>query len=184
VVYYSVTGHRHFHHAHAKNIAHRLARGEIVCNLDADNFTGFGFAQYLIDAFSSGKSIMVRSPGGLNGTFGRIAMRKMDFEAIGGYDERMDYGWGYEDTDLIKRAIMAGMEEHYIPPTNGFLTAIEHDDLERTQYNRIKIFRHFSRQCHKSLSLETLSRGGFVANAGKLWGKARAIRNFADIVEI
>src|SRR5258706_4595904 len=119
VVYYSVTGFQYFHHAHAKNIAHRLARGEIVCNLDADNFTGFGFAQYLIDAFSSDKPVLLRSPRGIKGTFGRIALRKIDFEAIGGYDERMDCGWGFEDTDLVKRAVMAGIAEQFLHFVRG-----------------------------------------------------------------
>jgi hypothetical protein len=36
-----------FHHSHAKNIAHRVATGDVVCNVDADNFTGQGFAQML-----------------------------------------------------------------------------------------------------------------------------------------
>ncbi|MEM3116796.1 MAG: glycosyltransferase family A protein, partial [Nitrososphaerales archaeon] len=42
-----------FHHSHAKNVAALLARGEIICNLDADNFTGPGYAKYLIDAIEN-----------------------------------------------------------------------------------------------------------------------------------
>jgi hypothetical protein len=31
----------------AKNIAHQIATGDIVCNLDADNYTGKDFAFYI-----------------------------------------------------------------------------------------------------------------------------------------
>ena len=43
LVYYRAEGYQRFFMAHAKNVAHRLARGEIVCNVDADNLTGWGF---------------------------------------------------------------------------------------------------------------------------------------------
>jgi hypothetical protein len=183
VVFYSVTGYKHFHHAHAKNIAHRLARGKIVCNLDADNFTGFGFAEYLIHAFSTGKPIMLRSPTGIGGTFGRIALRKTDFESIGGYDERMAFGWGYEDWDLIKRAIMAGIEDRYIPVQSLFLTAILQDKVERTLFNEMKSIQCSHRR-HKLLSWKSLSKHEFVANKGKPWGTATVTRNFSETIII
>jgi GT2 family glycosyltransferase len=53
VVVYSTPADR-FRMAHAKNMAHRAAiaeGGEILVNLDADNFTGPGFARYLKKMF-------------------------------------------------------------------------------------------------------------------------------------
>ena len=44
-------GHTSFRHSHAKNMAHALATGDYVCNVDADNFLGFGFVHYLRAVF-------------------------------------------------------------------------------------------------------------------------------------
>ncbi len=134
LVFYSASGFQHFNFAHAKNIAHRLARGEIVCNLDADNFTGLGFAEYLMDVFSTCERLMMRAPRLIKGTNGRIALRKSDFEAIGGYDERMELGWGFEDDDLIRRGTMAGIKKRIIPIKSSFLTAIQHADSDRIKF--------------------------------------------------
>ena len=109
VVYYRADGFTHFRMAHAKNIAHRLAAGEIVCNLDADNFLGTGFAEFLLETFGSGERIFARSPVS-KGTHGRIAFRKADWMALGGYDERVSHGWGFEDQDRIQRARPAACE--------------------------------------------------------------------------
>ena len=43
--------------AHAKNMAHRLGiieGADILCNLDADNFTGPGFASYIAEQMQAG----------------------------------------------------------------------------------------------------------------------------------
>ena len=77
----------HFQMAHAKNLSHRLARGGIVCNMDADNFSGCGFADYLMREFSSRSSIFVKGKG--HGLGGRLAFRRDEFLALGGYDEAM-----------------------------------------------------------------------------------------------
>jgi hypothetical protein len=41
VVYWKERTAKHYHSSHAKNIATGLCRGEVVCNLDADTFTGW-----------------------------------------------------------------------------------------------------------------------------------------------
>jgi hypothetical protein len=57
VVYYHFPEPEHFNMAHAKNMAHRLAfereGAKIACNVDADNFTGQGFASMLHETFDS-----------------------------------------------------------------------------------------------------------------------------------
>lgn len=185
LVYYSAAGFQRFHMAHAKNIAHRAARGEIVCNLDADNFTGPRFAEYLIQVFV-GKKRFVVCPGSAKGQYGRgahgrIAMRKCDFEAIGGYDERMQFGWGFDDKDIIRRAHMAGYREHTIPPDSLFLRVIQHESFERGKYTRCHDVRQ-SDKLHKILSDESITSGKFVANYGKKWGAAVLKKNFAETI--
>jgi hypothetical protein len=127
VNYYRECSRRYYKEANAKNIAARLARGRIVCNLDADNFTGPGFAYYLQERMKP-KTIF-RPLWGLPSVGGRIALLKEDFLALGGYDETFE-GFGWQDGDLFLRAVFQGFHWEEIPPTHlGF---IDHDDDLRT----------------------------------------------------
>ncbi len=130
----------HFHHAHAKNMAHRLATGDVVCNLDADNYTGKDFARYLATEFANGEHVLSHFTFGVmthdpdkNGFFGRISMRREDFLALGGYSEtRFKKGWGYEDTDFIMRAMKLGLESK--PMFNKeYMGVIAHGNEERVK---------------------------------------------------
>jgi hypothetical protein len=51
---------RFFNMAHAKNVAHRLASGRIVCNVDADNFVSGEFTRWLLKLFASRQRIIAR----------------------------------------------------------------------------------------------------------------------------
>jgi len=99
-----------FRMAHAKNLAHRCAIAEgadIVVNLDADNFTGPGFANFLADNFTADSFFYVnmvkegpdRMPRGVNG---RIAVTRTQFLLSGGYDEQYDT-WSPDDKDFNAR---------------------------------------------------------------------------------
>lgn len=106
-----------FRMAHAKNMAHRLASGDVVCNVDADNFTGKGFAAALADFFEREPNTIINpaystlrkhTDTDRHGVFGRIAMTRQNYELLGGYDESYE-GWGGEDTNLTRRARMHGI---------------------------------------------------------------------------
>jgi hypothetical protein len=134
-----------------------------------------------MDVFSTCERLMMRAPRLIKGTNGRIALRKSDFEAIGGYDERMELGWGFEDDDLIRRGTMAGIKKRIIPIKSSFLTAIQHADSDRIKFNKIPNKR-LSRFSHKQISKESINRNEFVANSGTHWGKATVIKNFSDSI--
>jgi len=128
-----------FHHAHAKNIAHMLATGDVLCNVDADNFTGQGFARQLKLLFDKHKNIVTNPCLQLakdigtekGGMFGRIALRKTDFLTLNGYDEAF-VGWGKEDTDIIRRAKLLGLK--HIQFTDAkFLAVIQHSNSLRAR---------------------------------------------------
>lgn len=97
----------------AKNAAHRLARGSVVFNLDADNFIDPSVRRQLArceelygDRFVlQNRSDQVNSPylPAGDGTYGRIAMPRTLFNEIGGYDEQM-LGMGNGDADILHRA--------------------------------------------------------------------------------
>jgi hypothetical protein len=170
--YYRVNGFNQFCLAHAKNISHRLGCGEILCNLDADNFTGKGFSKYLVDFFKQNPHSVLHSPLWSNGTCGRVALRKHDFEALGGYDERMIYGWGYEDTDFLVRAKLMGLSEAFIPTDSPFLTALQHGNTERVRFYPTKD-KQKSKEIHEALSVESIRSGSLVANPGASWGNPK-----------
>ena len=84
-----------------KNITGRYATGDIICWLDADNFTGKFYAKYLRAEFEENPDIVCRVRGG-RGCSGRVSILKKYFEDIKGYDESF-IGWGYDDTDFSER---------------------------------------------------------------------------------
>jgi hypothetical protein len=176
VNYFRSDGFTHYNSAHAKNVAHRVAAGEIVCNLDADNFVGAGFAEFLRDTFAVSQKAFVRAPFS-RGTAGRVAFRQSDFFNLGGYDERMEFGWGYDDRDIRGRALGFGLKEIVIPNDQGWLVALQHSFGERTRFAAEKDAK-ISDARHKRLASESIETGNFVANAGKRWGEARLQRNF------
>ena len=107
-----------FHHAHAKNMAHRLGSGDVLCNVDADNFTGPRFANFLADIFEDDKGVIVHpafqrvkeKPLEERGFYGRIAMTRDSFFNLGGYNENRFKGWGTEDTHFMLRGYALGLK--------------------------------------------------------------------------
>lgn len=128
--YFRTTEPRYFHMAHSKNVAHRLATGDIVCNVDADNFTGPGFAAKLADIFLRGPRRLVVSGDWrvVKGSNGRVAMWRKHFLAFRGYDESMQ-GYGFEDQDLISRCELLGFSVQKLD--KEWLNLIEHSNKER-----------------------------------------------------
>jgi hypothetical protein len=175
--YYRYDGAAYFHHAHAKNLAHRLARGTILCNVDADNYIGRGFTEYLLSAFATQSDSFLRGLDTPTGeVFGRLAFKKADFYKLGGYDERLNSGWGHEDGDIIDRAKAIGLKEIYIEePT--FLRFIWHDDNERVKFAFLKN-KWDSQVKHAQASADSLAHGNFIANSGLLWGAGKVVKNF------
>lgn len=132
-------GHTRFRHSHAKNMAHALATGDFVCNVDADNFVGLGFVAYLRAVFRHRPNAVVatnRLDSRLNlgvhkGSMGRIALSKANFDLLGGYDESARFkGWSGEDTDLLLRALRMFMRPTFIRERR-FLRVVQHSDLDR-----------------------------------------------------
>lgn len=130
-----------FHPAHAKNMSHRISSGDVVCNLDADNFTGVDFA-FFIDHVMRGRrnrigynpyphkiksSVLLSME--MRGTFGRMFLFREHFDALGGYDEDI-HGYGKEDTDFLERAVRSGLSLTPVHP--WFLRSLEHSDDLRT----------------------------------------------------
>lgn len=141
----------HFKMAHAKNMAHRLATGDILCNVDADNFIAPNSSRWLSETFTKHpngfvtnlsvrridpwingfKRVILRSARVPLSTAGRIAMPRTTYEQLHGYDESFN-AWGYDDWNIALRARDA---DHRIvaPDPEQWGKAILHSDEERTE---------------------------------------------------
>lgn len=130
VNYYKTSEPSYYNRSHSRNMAFRLASGDIVCNLDADNYSGKGFAEYIEDVFKHNQSIfVVPQDENLSDTFGKICMTKTDFIQIRGYDEAIK-GYGFEDNDIKNRLLNLGLTQIGFK-RQEFLEAISHSEEER-----------------------------------------------------
>lgn len=141
LVYYQTKKPKYFHMANAKNIAHNLATGDIVCNLDADNFLGKDFAFYINISMQKDTNVIglhqkngAYIPAQISDCGGRIFLTKENFLKLGGYNEEF-IGWGYEDTDFKERAFLMGLKKEDIP--RGFLRSVFHDDIMRVKNMKV-----------------------------------------------
>lgn len=122
--------------SHSRNMAMRLAKGEVLVNLDADNFLGNGFIDFIFETFVSKTDTFI-SPdeAGVSDVFGKMCFRKDHFEKIGGYDEQIEQ-YGFEDIDLRNRLKMSGLEVQVFSNTE-FSKAIIHSEKERVENEAI-----------------------------------------------
>lgn len=178
VVFYRFTEPGPFRMAHAKNIAHRLAIREgadVLVNMDADNFTGAGFAEWVAEAMAEGPDVflwsrMIKGIGLPRGISGRIAVTKHQFLNVGGYDERFAT-WAPDDKDFNQRLQRMGYKAREVD--QRFLLAINHNDKVR--------FREYPQMLQEADGEEfTLAdrQGVTVGNWGK-FGCGVVYRNYA-----
>jgi hypothetical protein len=166
-----------FRMAHAKNMAHRLGAKEgadILVNLDADNFTGPGFAQYLLNEFQAKANIfmwalMVKGTDMPRGISGRIAVRTGDFFLAGGYDEKYETH-SPDDKDFNARLRRLGIEGREID--RRFLLAINHNDKMR-----YREYPEADPSLYDDDSPGRIDQHSTVVNAGKI-GCGTVWRNF------
>src|SRR6266850_919968 len=133
--YYLAPQPTHFHATHSRNMSIRLASGDIVCVVDADNYTGRGFASYLADHVEPDNFLIGCRIEGDDfvaiddqGCVGRYALYKTTFFDVGGMDEA-HVGWGYDDVDMYRRLRAKGYRCQSIEPR--YVRCIAHDDDER-----------------------------------------------------
>jgi hypothetical protein len=194
--------------SHSRNICALQATGEVVCNVDADHFTGRGFGELLRRMFKDGSKVIACAPDILqfvNGsTHGRIALRRNHFKALGGYDETFVYGWGGEDNDLFRRCKCAGFKiKHF---DKKYLNYILHGEKERLQKvdftplsgiseeleglmmsrmakegrTVLESDKMRSRLIHEAISEKNAALKNYVVNREKEWGVADLVKNFTE----
>ncbi len=165
--------------AHAKNLAFRLAKGDILCNVDADNFVGKGFASFISAHLDDGSSYLAGPRDG-RGLAGRIALRKEHFELVGGYDERIE-DWGGDDHEFRSRLDRIPLTFRPVYQSRH-LHAIQHSDELRMTYSG-----HDDKWSSASVNtriLEDNLNRHIVNPNGQHFGVGRVKHNFEQWIEI
>ena len=182
---YARTEAPHFEMAHAKNMAHRLATGDVLCNLDADNFLAPGYSAWLAETFrdhtdsiTNHGAITTRLKGAFEGkslkdTRGRIALTRENFERLHGYNEKFSHYIG-GDNDLTQRALDAGLKRADVP-MRLFGDTIAHTNAERVAHlstrdkqvsqerlNWSPLERRMQRAMHRLEAAPEVNEGGTV----------------------
>ncbi len=132
--YYRHTENECFDRTHSRNMLFKLCSGDIICNVDADNYTGKDFAKYVNDKFNEAENIFLVADTNrqfyfLRNAFGRFCVKKSDYIKLRGLDEAMK-SYGSETVDFYERLKKNGNTEVIIEDTR-FLDTISHGDEER-----------------------------------------------------
>lgn len=62
--------------------------------------------------------------------------RRVDFDAVGGYNPFLGAGWGYEDTDFMNRLVASGCERRFLTLAVTHLWHPEMDDKRSNLHNQ------------------------------------------------
>jgi GT2 family glycosyltransferase len=114
-----------FNHTKTKNLGVNLSDGEILIVTDADIMIRRRL-RGLFYRLASDRRLFYR--GWIPGGYGTMLIHRHMFDAVGGYDERME-GWGGSDDDLYLRLSLHGFKFEYIP--EGLLSHIDHPEEAR-----------------------------------------------------
>lgn len=164
------------HHCpRAKNLAHRMGRGDILVNLDADN-SNAGMRAVIDRHFPDRiDDVVVQMNDGAAGTFGRICIPRYWFYTLGGYDESFGPS-AYQDHDLLNRAAASGLQYIWAPsdtPPPIFNT------IEEKVSNTGADDWYAMLAANREISDRNLSQGRLVANT-EGWGEATVRVNFGE----
>lgn len=179
VNYYHTTEPKFYSMTHSRNVAFRLAQGDIVNSVDADHFTRNGFVRY-INMLANQR---VRKPVFLKSkqkNRGRLGFWKKHFIWLGGYDEGIE-GYGFDDVDLLHRALVSGFTAMFF---GGQFFAHTEDHRRHPVDNYPHRDWKYQQRKNTLISLLNLKYGRVQANQDRHWGKARLIKNFKEQIEI
>lgn len=174
---------------HSRNVTFRLARGDLVANVDSDNFTHSGYACRLNQCASVANERLLIVPDNflLPNTKrlklkGRFCLYKKDIELLRGFDEELDIGFGNDDMNFVLRAMLAGFK------MVRYESAFTEDRLDTTNSERVAMVRNKNfmaiMEDNGEKTWAKLAKGVIAVNQDKQWGAAKLIKNFSEAIEI
>lgn len=180
VNYYHTTEPTTYEMGHSRNVAFKLATGEIVNQVDADNFTNKGFAHYVNRQaeVQPQKALFCK---GKRQTHGRIGLYRHEWLELGGYDEDLR-GYGYDDHSVILRAMESGFRMMWWADDN-FCKRIPTSDKQRVENMYDKSKRRME-NINRDATWKKLDAGRLTVNEERHWGKATVIKNWEQEIRI
>ncbi len=166
-----------WHASKAKNCAHMLAEGDILVNLDCDNFTGPNGGDFVMAKFIEAEEELIfwqNSRKKLDGTYGRIAIANKTFHELGGYNEAF-LSMGFQDGDLIKRAKVLGLK--LCRDVNSkYNEAIQHEKFIPEDMTWKRMNEHNEKKSKSDLKASKL-----VANDGVFGSLAKSVKSLNSL---
>ena len=182
VKYYRTDEPSYYISSHAKNLAHKMASGDILCNIDSDITIPNGFCDFIKGVFLENENSIIsfdsKDRQGNNGCAGIIAAKREHFYSVNGYDEKIYLGWGYDDMNYQFRCRMHNNLRLVTP--EPICSCIDHSNEVRSENFQLKDIVA-SRDISYAICLAAAEDKDYVANKDEEWGKAVLFKNFSDI---
>lgn len=174
VVYYKLVDPlpKYYVSTHAKNLAHKCGRHNLLCNLDCDVYLVPGYLEFIAETFEKNPlSIICGATHDRNGEIGcngRIVVRLDHFYSVNGYDEDVKIGWGCDDTNFQYRTRMHnGLQ--LVDPPKEFNLVVSHSNDERVEHFENKNI-HYTNNLSWQRLYEISVAKNYVANQNRPWG--------------
>lgn len=188
VVFYRTEQPSYFHPNHSRNVSFRLATGDLIANVDSDNFTKKCYARRLNQCASVAEEKLLIVPDNFMkfGSSrmklkGRFCLYRKDIERLRGFDEDLDEGFGNDDLNFVFRAM------------NDRFTLVRFEEtftdrrIETTNSDRVKfvINKNYEegRDNNFEIMQDKLCRGITAVNPNH-WGQAAVVKNFKEIIQL
>lgn len=178
--YFHTDGLPFWHCSVAKNTSHLLAAGDILVNLDCDNFTGPNGGRFVIRHWlkHDGEKLVLHQFDGnyWRGIYGRLATDRESFMAVGGYDESLEAA-SWQDGDLLRRLEGYGAR-CIVDPHPRYNQTIPNDRNEILTYVNSPLSYDEMMAKNKAISEANLAAGNWTVNRGHEWGIRRNLTDW------
>ena len=164
--YYSILEDYAYSSAYAKNVIHKLATGDILFNLDADNYIYNGLL-FDLRQLKDNQLLLPRLGNENEGILGRIGYTKNTFYKLNGYNENI-VGMKGDDGDLRVRAFNLDIS---VITASYRVSAIQNSREQKELYVNDGIICNY----HKPSP---------PLNYPKEWGKAKVIDQYGKVIQL
>jgi hypothetical protein len=159
-------GRPYYHMAHARNLAAKLSTGEYLIQVNTDTRPTAGYFEMIRARLEETGAVWMEPHRRLKGI---IVIRRDEFLAAGGYDERFEF-YGSEDAELRKRLWRRGSARSKYP--DGYLEETYTPDEVKVLNYRLPLSKREMHRLGMLVYDENNERGLLVANEGLDWGAA------------